>query len=169
MLLLLSLWSVAWGEMLQSFRPLALVLFSAQSKCSTRVQSKGGQEGSFGPFYLRLLRFQKLQTWIHPNSTSVSDTGQSGENKKIQEKKNKYTLYRTSFWGMLSGKFFSPTNQGCGSWTLITTCWNLSLVPQDGGTRLMQQLGNTQCTKSSPHPSLSNETGDQMLRCLRWA
>lgn len=68
--------------MLQSLRPLALVLFSAQSKCPASVQSEGGQEGSFGPVYLRLLRFQKLQTWIHPNSTSVSDTGQSGEKEK---------------------------------------------------------------------------------------
>lgn len=68
--------------MLQSFRPLALVLFSAQPKSSARVQSKGGQEGSFGPVYLRLLRFQKLQTWIHPNSTLVSGSGQSGEERK---------------------------------------------------------------------------------------
>lgn len=56
MLLLFSLWSVTWGEMLQSFRPLALVLVSAQSKCSARVQSEGGQEGSFGPSLLEVVK-----------------------------------------------------------------------------------------------------------------
>lgn len=114
MLLLFSLWSVGWGEMLQSFRPLALVLFSAQFKGSTRVQSEGGQEGSFGPVYLRLLRFQKLQTWIYPSSTSVSDTGQSREKEKKKENKNKYTKYRTSFWDMFPCTVLS---QGYSSWT----------------------------------------------------
>lgn len=78
---------------MRRFRPIALVLAPAQSKCSARVQSEGGQEGSFGPVYLRLLRFQKLQTWIHPNSTSVSDTGQSGE-RGGKRRENKYTEYR---------------------------------------------------------------------------
>lgn len=72
-----------WGRDAAKSQPLlfgAVLLLSL--KCSARVQSEGGQEGSFGPVFLRFLRFQKLQTWIIPNSTSVADTGQSGEKGK---------------------------------------------------------------------------------------
>lgn len=90
MLLLLLSWSVVPGRDAAKAQPLlfgAVLLLSL--KCSARVQSEGGQEGSFGPVFLRFLRFQKLQTWIYPNSTSVTDTGQSGEKEKKKKREEK--------------------------------------------------------------------------------
>lgn len=119
-----SLWSVVLGRHAAKSQPLlfgAVLLLSL--KCSARVQSEGGQEGSFGPVFLRFLRFQKLQTWIYPNSTSVADTGQSGEKeRKKKEKKIKYTECRMSFWDRLCGKGLFPTNPGCAS-SLCVESW----------------------------------------------
>lgn len=101
-----SLWSVVLGRDVAKSQPVlfgALLLLSL--KCSTRVQSEGGQEGSFGPVFLRFLRFQKLQTWIYPNSTSVADTGQSGEKERKKEKEKRRKI-NTPNAGCLSEKGF---------------------------------------------------------------
>lgn len=141
-----SLWSVVLGRHAAKSQPLlfgAVLLLSL--KCSARVQSEGGQEGSFGPVFLRFLRFQKLQTWIYPNSTSVADTGQSGE--KERKKKEKRRKLNTPNVGCLSeigcvGRAFSLQIQA------VLHHYVLNPGPGSSSVELIQALGEIQCARS---------------------
>lgn len=136
-----SLWSVILRRDVAKSQPLLFgVVLLLSLKCSARIQSEGGQEGSFGPVCLRFLRFQKLQTWIYPNSTSVADTEQSGEKgKKRKDKKiNTPNAEHLSEIDCV-GKSFFPTNPGCGSLPYVESC----------PVELIQALGKIQCARST--------------------
>lgn len=118
-------------------------------KCSARVQSEGGQEGSFGPVFLRFLRFQKLQTWIIPNSTSVADTGQSGETgKKKRRKINTPNPGHLSEIGCV-GRAFSLQIRA------VVCDHELDPAPGSSSVELIQAQGKIQCARSKwKHSSL---------------